>query len=91
MIYTKDFSVIVPCWRGAIHFLPKLFDSIPERDGVEIIVVDNSLEPFAKDEVKTNRLFTLLQSSPERHAGGSRNVGIENASGKWLLFADADD
>ena len=36
MMYSKDFSVIVPVWRGAIKFLPKLFDSIPEKEGIEI-------------------------------------------------------
>lgn len=91
MIYTKDFSVIVPCWRGAARFLPKLFDSIPDKDGVEIIVVDNSKEPLQRDEIASNREITLLHSAPERHAGGSRNDGMAVAKGKWLLFADADD
>ena len=91
MSYTKDFSVIIPCWRGAIQFLPTLFKSIPERDGIEIIVVDNSKEPVGRGEIKSNRAFKLLHSDAERHAGGSRNVGIEAAQGKWLLFADADD
>jgi len=91
MTYTKDFSVIVPVWRGAIKYLPKLFDSIPRRDGIEIIVVDNSKEPVSREEIKSDRDILFLQSAPERHAGGSRNEGIEAAHGKWLLFADADD
>ena len=91
MTYTKDFSVIVPVWRGAIKFLPKLFDSIPNRNGIEIIVVDNSKEPVRREEIQSEREITFLHSAPERHAGGSRNDGIEVAKGKWLLFADADD
>lgn len=91
MIYTKDFSVIVPCWRGAIRFLPKLFESIPEKDGIEIIVVDNSQESVKREEIDSPRNIVLLHSAPERHAGGSRNEGIRVAKGKWLLFADADD
>ncbi len=86
-----DFSVIVPCWRGAIEFLPKLFDSIPQRDEIEIIVVDNSKEPVQRDEIKSDREIVLLHSAPERHAGGSRNDGMAAAKGKWLLFADSDD
>lgn len=91
MTYTKDFSVIVPCWRGAIKYLPKLFSSIPEKEGIEIIVVDNSKDSVSREEIDSPRNITLLHSVPERHAGGSRNVGVDVAKGKWLLFADADD
>lgn len=91
MAYIKDFSVIIPCWRGAARFLPKLFDSIPQKDGIEIIVVDNSSEPLERDEIDSNREIILLHSAPERHAGGSRNDGMAVARGRWLLFADSDD
>ena len=91
MNYTKDFSVIVPTWRGAIKYLPKLFASIPEKEGIEIIVVDNSKNPVLREEILSQREITLLHSAPERHAGGSRNEGMSAARGKWLLFADADD
>ncbi len=91
MSYTKDFSVIVPTWRGAIKYLPRLFDSIPKKDGIEIIVVDNSKEPVSREEIESEREITFLHSAPERHAGGSRNDGMAVAKGKWLLFADSDD
>lgn len=86
-----DFSVIVPCWRGAVKYLPTLFDSIPQKDGIEIIVVDNSENELKRDEIASERVITLLHSDPTRHAGGSRNDGMNLAKGKWLIFADADD
>lgn len=85
-----DFSVIVP-HRNAVRFLPKLFLSIPNSDRIEIIIVDNSPKPINKDIIGIDREYVLLYSSPERGAGGARNVGIEHARGKWLLFLDADD
>lgn len=91
MVYSKDFSIIIPVWRGAIQFLPKMIDSIPDNEGIEIIVVDNSKEPVKSEEIDSTREVSLLHSAPERHAGGSRNDGIAVAKGKWLLFADADD
>lgn len=89
--YSKDISVIVPCWRGAIKFLPKLLSTIPENEEIEIIIVDNSRIPVSREEIDSERAFKLLHSAPERHAGGSRNEGISSATGKWLIFADADD
>ena len=43
------------------------------------------------EDIVTERDFRLLYSEPTRGAGGARNVGIENAKGKWIVFADADD
>lgn len=86
-----DYSIIIPVWRGAISSLPRLFNSIPEREGIEIIVVDNSKEPVSHKEILSQREITLLHSAPERHAGGSRNDGIDYAKGEWLIFSDADD
>lgn len=83
-------SVIIP-QRNALKTIPRLFNSIPVRDNIEIIVVDNSPIPISKDDIGVDRDYQLLWSNPERYAGGARNVGIENAVGKWLLFADADD
>jgi glycosyltransferase involved in cell wall biosynthesis len=85
-----DFSVIIP-QRDSLETLPVLLKSIPRADNIEIIIVDNSPNPITKEEIVTDRPFSLYWSSPDRHAGGARNVGIEHAIGKWLLFADADD
>lgn len=84
------YSVIIP-QRNSLHTLPRLFASIPEREDIEIILVDNSPEPITKDEIGIERNYTLLWSAPERCAGGARNVGIDQAKGKWLIFSDADD
>lgn len=86
----KQFSIIIP-HRDGLQYLPKLFSSIPDSEDIEIIIVDNSIQPITKEQIGADREYCLLYSSPERHAGGARNVGIDNATGKWILFLDADD
>lgn len=88
--YDKLFSVIIP-HRNSLDTLERLFESIPNSTDVEIILVDNSPIKVSLDQIPTNRSFTLHYSDPVRGAGGARNEGIKHASGKWLLFADADD
>lgn len=90
MKYKFDFSVIIP-HRNSVSLLPQLFSSIPKDDRIEIIIVDNSPTPVSKEGINIDRDYKLFYSLPERGAGGARNVGIENAHGKWLLFLDADD
>lgn len=90
MSYNKDFSIIIP-HRNSVQFLPKLFSSIPISEKIEIIIVDNSPTRVTKAEIAVDRDYVLLYSDPKRGAGGARNVGIESAQGKWLLFLDADD
>lgn len=88
--YLYDFSVIIP-HKDSLHFLPKLFSTIPSSDKIQVILVDNSTIPITRADVQTDKFFILLYSLPERGAGGARNEGIKHAQGKWLVFADADD
>lgn len=85
-----DFSVIIP-QRNALDTIPRLFDSIPQSNNIEIILIDNSPTPIKKEDIGIERDYKLCWSHPQRCAGGARNVGIEEANGKWLIFADADD
>lgn len=86
----KTFSLIIP-QRNSIDTLPRLFNSVPEREDIEILLVDNSPEPITKELVGIERDYQLLWSSPTRFAGGARNEGMDHAQGKWLIFSDADD
>ena len=90
MNYSIVFSIIIP-HRNSVNTLPRLLNSIPDRNDLEIIVIDNSPMPLKREQIVTNRTIKLYYSEPNKGAGGARNVGVESAKGKWFIFADADD
>lgn len=87
------YSVIIPHYsKSDTRSLERVVGTIPIRSDIEIIVVDNSpisINPnlFANRNSQVN----ILYSDNSLGAGGARNMGIDNAKGKWLIFADSDD
>ena len=89
----KNFSIIIP-HHNIPDLLSRLIDSIPQRDDIEIIVVDDNSEEGKKpnpDLFRKDIQFVFLDKENSKGAGRARNVGIEKATGKWLIFADSDD
>ena len=89
----KNYSIIIPhknCWE----LLCRCLSSIPAREDIEVLVIDDNSTSFVADELyalypsHNMKVFCLSES---KFAGGARNVGLANASGKWLVFADSDD
>lgn len=87
-----NYSIIIP-HKNIPSLLRRCLDSIPERNDLEIIVVDDSSnEETIKDLQKIHRNnLQIIYTKEGKGAGYARNVGINNAHGKWILFADADD
>ena len=87
------FSIIIPAYNASNH-IRKALDSIVNQDFVdddayEIIVVCDSCEDDTEEIAKSYgaRTFTV-----DFHSDGlTRNKGIEEAKGEWLLFMDDDD
>lgn len=88
------FSVIIP-HHNTPDLLQRCINSIPRRQDLEIIIVDDN---SSEDIVDFNHFpglyeenITILFSKEGRGAGYVRNLGVEKANGQWLIFADADD
>ena len=85
------YSFVIP-HHNTPHLLRRLVDSIPIRRDIEIIVVDDGSDIDKRADVRRNDVRIIyIDKESSKGAGRARNVGMDAAKGKWLLFADADD
>ena len=87
-----NYSVIIP-YRDKYNLFIKAVASVPDREDIQIIIADNSVEYLSKEEIpsKNKALVTYCQSSQTKGAGCARNEGLKHVRGRYILFVDADD
>lgn len=87
-----NYSFIIP-HKNSPELLKRCVDSIPVRDDIQIIIVDDNSNDEQKPALPERKGLEIVQldASQSKGAGKARNVGLDKAEGKWLLFADADD
>lgn len=91
----KEISVIIPHYNSIITLL-NLLDTIPKMECIEILVIDDKSDITCAQKEKIidaleNRGLFLDNQSEKKGAGVCRNIGLDHAHGKWVVFADADD
>jgi glycosyltransferase involved in cell wall biosynthesis len=88
------YSIIIPHYNSP-EKLVRLVDSIPKREDIEIVIVDDMSDSLYAERLEQNHDLNqrsiIHLSKKKLTAGGARNVGLIKASGKWVLFADSDD
>lgn len=88
------YTIIIPHYN-----IPKLLrrclSSIPKRDDLQIIVVDDKSSDGNIQRLKALETeysyVTFIYSETNGGGGKARNLGLEHAVGKYVLFADGDD
>ena len=69
--------------------------SIPVSEDIQVIVVDDNstdADTYLERYPELSRPYLeFIRTKTGGGAGYARNVGLEHAKGKWILFADADD
>ena len=91
-------SSIIPIYNGAKH-ITNCLNSIWAQelcaDDYEVICIDdcstdNTVEVLNSISEK-NKSLRVIKNKTNRRAGGSRNHGVLEAKGKYIVFIDSDD
>ena len=90
-------SVIVPIYNAG-KYLGEAIESVLKQTytDFELLLIndrstDNSKEICEKYAAGDNRIV-LLENNTEKHGPGpTRNIGLDNATGEYIYFMDADD
>lgn len=90
-------SIITPCYN-AVPTISSTIDSVLSQtySNWEMIIVDDSSTDNSADVIKQyasqdNRIKYFKTTLPSGSPSLPRNIGIENASGKYIAFLDSDD
>lgn len=84
------FSIVIPAYNAADH-IRKCLDSIRQQTfkDYEIIVVCDSCEDNTEEIAQAYGAKTFAVNY--HHSGYTRNIGIAQAQGEYILFMDDDD
>lgn len=93
------FSIIIPTYNSE-KYIKRCLDSIisqqPSCYSVEVLLIDdcstdNTYQIIKEFKESNNDWVKIFKSDKNGGPGLTRNIGIENLSGEWLLFLDSDD
>ena len=86
------FSVVIPCFN-AENYISAALQSVLDQtiQPHEIIVIDDRSTDRSVERIQAFGDSVQLLHSTWGNGAGTRNVGIEAATGDWIAFLDADD
>lgn len=90
----EDISIVIP-FKQYKHYLKDCLDSLSasEYKNFEIILIlDNIIEDI-NDLINTHKdlKINIIKSEEDLGVAKARNIGIDNAKGKFIYFLDSDD
>ena len=87
-----NYTIIIP-HRNSPKLLERCLSSIPERDDLEIIVIDDNSDTTVVDFNKfpgyDRSDVKVILTKDGKGTGYCRNIGMDDARGTWFIFADA--
>ena len=91
-----NFSIVIP-HKNTPELLQRCLDSIPVRDDLHIVIVDDNSDAHIVDfnnfpgSKRTNTEIVFSKGKHGKGPGYARNLGMSKAKGKWIIFSDSDD
>lgn len=89
-------SIITPCYNSA-DFIKQTINSVIEQTYTnwELILIDDKSKDetckVAEEFVQKHNNIKLIKLEQNGGVSKARNVGLENATGKYIAFLDSDD
>ena len=92
-------TVIIPVYNNE-KYLKSLFRSIKNQtfgfENIQVIMIDDesndsSIEIMNRYSKKYQNVLSFYIDKNSGAAGMPRNIGLKNANGKYIMFADSDD
>lgn len=88
------YSIIIPNYNSK-KWIRKCIDSVLSQTykNFELIIVDDMSTDNSVELIKTynDPRIKLIELDKKAYNGGTRNIGVENAKGDYILFLDCDD
>ena len=80
----KLLSIIIPVYNKE-ELVIRAIESIPERDDLEIIVIDDgSTDKTYQNLLDYDREFVLVRLTKNKPVGFCRNLGLKRATGEYI-------
>lgn len=83
-------SILIPVYNQE-KLIERCLNSIPKREDIEIIVVDDCSTDGTVEAVKKFENIKLIKNDKNLGIGLTRNKLLDNATGDYVFFLDSDD
>ena len=86
------FSIIIPAYNGE-KFIGECLDSIFSQTykNLEVIVVNDCSTDNTLKVLEGYQQIKVFSTPVNSRQGAARNIGLDNCTGDYVLFIDADD